>query len=509
MKREHLHARFQTFLLIVSGLVLAGCRKAPLIPAANTSTSPALTAASAPDSGLRFVYPFSLIPGGVASDTEFQAARLADPLLEEHYADVGFLRPAILSADRWLYASYRRGASIFWTASRVHVRAGEVVLEDRTGNLIRGRCGNRLSDSPRQPVSQFQPPDSAFDSPEISFPDPPLLPASLEDRSAPSFPPSLPEPALPPVPATANAPLPPTLVRVSAPSGGLFPPVANPLGTGIPLYAPAPLAPVPEPDTASLMLLGGVLVLIGCAKNRKRAGSNNLAALALLAITGVSFAKADTIEFLGAPTGVNDGKYYVTPYEISIDGVDQLVTCYDTFDDVTVGETWDADLLTLQQAAASGFFSSDPDALAGYERIAWLDAQSYQNAAEQIGLQYAIWSVFGTAPTTAESLTYEADADAAAGSGYQGFSFSEVRFVEQVDGVPGQQGTAQAFVYWDPPPATSSAPEPGTWALILSALLFGAAYSVRSRPPAAAGAPGQGIEKNSEKSSREITEGDY
>jgi hypothetical protein len=199
--------------------------------------------------------------------------------------------------------------------------------------------------------------------------------------------------------------------------------------------------------------------------------------LAALFVAAVGFASADSIQFVGAPTGVNDGHYYVLPYEISINGVDELVTCYDVFDDVSVGDKWQANLLSLSQASASGFFATDPGALAGYEEIAWLDAQAYLNTTQQIGLQYAVWNVFGTAPTTAASLVYQAQANAAAASGYQGFSFSNVRFIEQIGGVAGKNGTEQAFVYWEAPPeqfsgATAFAtPELATWFLVLPGLI--------------------------------------
>jgi hypothetical protein len=153
----------------------------------------------------------------------------------------------------------------------------------------------------------------------------------------------------------------------------------------------------PEPGNGAMLLAGFILILVGCAKTARLRSFAGVAAMLLIA---TSFAKADVIQFEGAPAAINDGQYYVTPYEITINGVDALVTCYDTFDGVNIGDTWDANLLTLGEAAASGFFSSDPNALARYEEVAWLEAQTYQNVAQEIGLQYAIWSVFGTAPGT-------------------------------------------------------------------------------------------------------------
>jgi hypothetical protein len=198
---------------------------------------------------------------------------------------------------------------------------------------------------------------------------------------------------------------------------------------------------------------------------------------AALLLIAVHIANANTIQFLGVPTGVNDGQYYDLPYQIAIDGTADLVACYDIFDDVKSGDVWNANLLTLGQAAATGYFSADAKALEGYEQIAWLDSQPYQNAAQQIGLQYAIWNVFGSAQTSAAALGYEARANAAAATSYSGFSFSNVRFIEQVGGVSGQPGTEQAFVYWQSPAAldlspTSVTPEPSTAILLLSGLLL-------------------------------------
>jgi hypothetical protein len=199
-----------------------------------------------------------------------------------------------------------------------------------------------------------------------------------------------------------------------------------------------------------------------------------LSLTALLA-AAVGFANADSIQFLGVPTGVNDGHYYDLPYQISINGIDQLVTCYDVFDDVNFGDKWQANLLNLSQASASGYFATNPNAPAGYEEIAWLDAQTYTNTTQQIGLQYAIWNVFGTYATNAASLAYTAQANAAAASGYQGFSFDNVRFIEQIGGVVGQNGTEQAFVYWQTPAAqpevtARATPEPATLCLALLVL---------------------------------------
>jgi hypothetical protein len=186
------------------------------------------------------------------------------------------------------------------------------------------------------------------------------------------------------------------------------------------------------------------------------------------------FAGATTINFLGTPTGVNDGIYYVLPYQLAIDGVTQNVVCYDFLDDVSIGDTWQANILSLAGAASSGFFPTST--LATYERVAWLAAQTYTSAAEQVGLQHAIWNVFGSVAETAESLFYEQAADSAAATGYAGVDFSGFRFIQEAGAVSGGSNTEQAFVYQAAGiPANgfaSAIPEPETMTLFAAGILL-------------------------------------
>jgi hypothetical protein len=190
-----------------------------------------------------------------------------------------------------------------------------------------------------------------------------------------------------------------------------------------------------------------------------------------------TLAQAETIQFIGPTTTVNDGSSYVLPYEISINGVSQIVVCFDSLDDVYDGDTWTSSILNLGAAAASGFFPGVSNALADYEKVAWLFAQTYNNADQQIGLQYAIWSVFGSAPQTADSLAYLAAANTAAASGYEGFDFSGFMFIQQPGAVAGSPGVEQAFVFNSTAAFDSgdvaADPEPATLLLFASGLVAG------------------------------------
>ncbi len=220
---------------------------------------------------MRTEYPLSLIPGGVRSDDDLEAARVSDPLLAAHYADVGFLRPAFLTEDRLFYASYRQGSSIVWTSSRIPVRAGERILADRSGNLVRGRCGNRLSELPHLPVGFVEPPQPAFETPEVSFAPDITLPDISADHlamvSLPAFP-SIEAPAITPklpniattLPADPELPLEPPEWPLDSPFD-----TVSIFGPGIPAAAAKPQLPnknpASEPDTA-LMLTAGILLAL-------------------------------------------------------------------------------------------------------------------------------------------------------------------------------------------------------------------------------------------------------
>lgn len=203
--------------------------------------------------------------------------------------------------------------------------------------------------------------------------------------------------------------------------------------------------------------------------------------LIFLLCTGILQAGTITVTFAGAGTGVNDGVYYVMPYQILLDqgsGAHRTdVICYDVFDDVRVGDSWTANLLDLADAASYGYFSARPQALASYEEIAWLSVQSYSNKDQQVALQHAIWDVMGSSPLEqnarqrADLAAWQDAAMAAALGGYAGFDFSHIGFIEQVGGVVGGTGTEQAFVYSSPvalgttPSGSGATPEPGTIAL--------------------------------------------
>lgn len=115
-------------------------------------------------SGPGTVFRHSVIPGGVQTGAQLQAAIDSDPVVAEHHADVtpSRMRPETLSADRLVYMSYRKGDEVYWTRRKVLLRRGEKVLSDGE-NDIRARCGNGMSFEPMLPTEDAEPDPEEFE----------------------------------------------------------------------------------------------------------------------------------------------------------------------------------------------------------------------------------------------------------------------------------------------------------------------------------------------------------
>ena len=101
----------------------------------------------------RLVYPYSVVPGGVASPEEVAEAMLRDPVVARHYAgfDPKRARVETLRQPRLAYVSYRIKDRVFFTRKPVRLYAGEQVITDgRT--TIRARCGNKVEEAPQAAV---------------------------------------------------------------------------------------------------------------------------------------------------------------------------------------------------------------------------------------------------------------------------------------------------------------------------------------------------------------------
>lgn len=120
----------------------------------------------------RPVFPFSVVPGGTANAAEVKQKVKADKVVREHYQGIQLdkLRPFRLMEPGKAFVSYRVGTQVFWTGKPVGLKAGEVLLSDGK-NLLRGRCGNRVSATPMEPVLRGgEPAQALMDAPSYEIP---------------------------------------------------------------------------------------------------------------------------------------------------------------------------------------------------------------------------------------------------------------------------------------------------------------------------------------------------
>ena len=128
-------------------------------------SSAAPTAAHNRESAARRVYPYSIIPGGVADVAELTRVISADRVVAAHYADfdVARARAVTVTKPRAVYVSYRKGDQVFWTAKKLMLAQGETLFTDGE-NEMRARCANRISDVPRFPVEAHGPSEAELDT---------------------------------------------------------------------------------------------------------------------------------------------------------------------------------------------------------------------------------------------------------------------------------------------------------------------------------------------------------
>ncbi|MFC5478157.1 PEP-CTERM sorting domain-containing protein [Massilia suwonensis] len=134
----------------------------PIRVTSIAAPAPQLLAAAPAESGkqrpARIVYPYSVVPGGVASQAELVRIVRTDKVVAAHYAsfDVASARPVTVAAPRAVHVSYRKGDQVYWTAKKVMLKAGETLYTDGR-NEMRARCANRISDVARFPVEAQDP----------------------------------------------------------------------------------------------------------------------------------------------------------------------------------------------------------------------------------------------------------------------------------------------------------------------------------------------------------------
>ncbi len=213
--------------------------------------------ATRPISGAdRPVYPYSVIPGGVTSSKELQARLHQDPVAAAHYRDfhAESARVIRLPNERQVYVSYRLGDRVYWSRHRITLHAGEAVLTDGV-NLVRTRCGNRISETANEPTAPGEPPTEVMNHPVVPglpFFSPesvPTLPFWPEDSTA--FLLALGPTPQPASPGTGDI-IPPLFPGIFCCSGS----TGHSLSPGpLPQPYPPPGKPTVTPEPAALVLL--------------------------------------------------------------------------------------------------------------------------------------------------------------------------------------------------------------------------------------------------------------
>jgi hypothetical protein len=147
----------------------------------------------------RYVYPYSVIPGGVMSREELTSVIGSDPVVAEHYARfaAGQARVIRASETQFMHVSYRLRNKVFWTAKKIRIPKGEALITDGT-ELARTRCGNMVSAAPQEPVSEEEPTVETFDVPlltQVEVPElemPPSIGLGFQDVRVPKLEPYIP-----------------------------------------------------------------------------------------------------------------------------------------------------------------------------------------------------------------------------------------------------------------------------------------------------------------------------
>jgi hypothetical protein len=140
-----------------------------VVAAAGLTAAPGLRPTVLAPPGMRYQYPYSVIPGGVSSKDEIREAIGSDPEVAAHLADFDFTRAQIVTLDHdaAYYVSYRLESGVFWTTERILVRRGESLLTDGR-SYLRARSGGRLSSAACLPVSSLEPTASDINSADLA-----------------------------------------------------------------------------------------------------------------------------------------------------------------------------------------------------------------------------------------------------------------------------------------------------------------------------------------------------
>ncbi|MGH9534308.1 MAG: PEP-CTERM sorting domain-containing protein [Terriglobales bacterium] len=190
-----------------------------------------------------------------------------------------------------------------------------------------------------------------------------------------------------------------------------------------------------------------------------------------LALGSLAFAGPITTNLTLTGAGpANDGQYDIYPYTAQVNGQSYTVVCLDSYDNVTVGESWPVDVLNLGDVLNGSDLTDtrfgnpsaphyDSNAVTDYEEAAWLETQFGSDTTTNVQIQHAIWDLFnpGFSSDTGNWLSAAANA---ATSGFGSLDFANFTLFSPTG------PTGQEFL------TPVSTPEPATWAMLAAGLMM-------------------------------------
>ena len=200
----------------------------------------------------------------------------------------------------------------------------------------------------------------------------------------------------------------------------------------------------------------------------------NLTLLSVLLLPTVpAFADPVDVTFTGSNGAAAFG-YYVGPYYGTINDEAVILYCVDFANEVSPGETWDANLTPLMGGDLSdtryGGAVGLPNAQTLYEEAAWLTTQYASNPGAYGDIQATIWQLFDPAAPTPSSNYWLQQAQ----QNYQSVDTADFEILTNVAPVTAT-GQQQEFLI-DPAPV----PEPSA-VLLLATVIVLAGWFMRRR----------------------------
>jgi hypothetical protein len=187
-KRQRTHAMLAVLAAVGAVAMAANWQAAPTAKVATGAAAPIVPIAlNSPTSreavAARRIYPYSIVPGGVATRADLERRVATDQVVARHYAsfDIKKAHAVTVATPRAVHVSYRKGDKVYWTKNKIMLAQGETLLSDGTSEM-RGRCGNRISDTAMLPVAMGEPTAAELDESMNVAPDP-LADGGLQNAS--------------------------------------------------------------------------------------------------------------------------------------------------------------------------------------------------------------------------------------------------------------------------------------------------------------------------------------